>query len=110
MPIIIAILLLAVITPQENVKTSATPPVLPNPAVKLVPPPLPAGLAIEPLPVGQTSTEKTVQAEFRDGVVRLKIGDTWLPTVGSCCFCPDGAEKPLKWPTPKPPTEKTEKR
>ena len=113
MPITILFLLLLlvpVLTSQEGVKTVATPPILPNHEVKLAPPPPPAGLTTGELPAPQVATGQEIQAEYRDGVVRLKIGGTWLPTVGSCCFCPDGAEKPLKWEPAKQQAGKTEKR
>lgn len=113
MPITITIFLLMlapVLTSQDSAKTVATPPVLPTHEVKLVPPPVPAGLTAGESPAPQSSNAQDIRAEYRDGVLRLKIGDTWLPTVGSCCFCPDGAEKPLKWEPAKQQTGKTEKR
>lgn len=88
----------------EGTQNPVAPPVLPAREVKLVPPPLPAGLVPAP------AAGQELQAEYRDGVVRFKIGDTWLPVMGGCCFCPDGAEKPLKWEPAKSSKATTEKR
>lgn len=107
MPILITTFLSLLLFPfslPEGTQNPVAPPVLPAREVKLVPPPLPAGL----VPVSAAGQE--LQAEYRDGVVRLKIGDAWWPVLGGCCFCPDGAEKPLKWEPPKPPNATTEKR
>jgi hypothetical protein len=106
----LVLMLVLIITSQDGAKTGTTPPVLPNHEIKLVPPPVPAGLSPGQSPAPQASNAQEIQAQLRDGVLRLKIGDTWLPTVGSCCFCPDGAEKPLKWEAVKQQTGKTEKR
>jgi hypothetical protein len=112
MPITILLLLLLApaLMSQNGAKTVPTPPVLPNREVKLVPPPVPAGLTNGESPTPQSSNTQEIRAEYRDGVVRLKIGDLWLTTVGSCCFCPDGAEKPLQWEPAKQQAGKTEKR
>lgn len=100
MPITITMFLLLLapsLTAQDGAKTIATPPVLPNHEVKLVPPSVPAGLTAGQSSAPQVSNGQEIQAQLRDGVLHLKIGGLWLPTVGSCCFCPDGAQKPLKW-------------
>lgn len=107
MPILITTffsLLLFPFSLPEGTQNPDAPPVLPAREVKLVPPPLPAGVMPAP------AAGQDLQAEYRDGVVRFKIGDAWLPVMGGCCFCPDGAEKPLKWEPAKSSKATTEKR
>lgn len=113
MPTTSAMLLLTVLlslTAQDRGKAPVTLPVLPNHDVKLVPHSLPAELTGAQAPIATSSMGEQLQVQFRDGVLRIKIGDTWLPASGSCCFCPDGAEKPLKWEPAKQPAKTTEKR
>ena len=113
MPSTIAMLLLIFslsLTLQDGPKPPVALPVLPNQDVKLVPQPRPAELTGAQTPTATNSINEQIQAQFRDGVLRIKIGDTWFPASGSCCFCPDGAEKPLKWEPAKAPAKPAEKR
>ncbi len=119
MPSTIAMLLLISLlslTLQDGPKPPVTLPVLPNQDVKLVPPSIPTELTgPAELPGAQTPTSTSVigeqmQVQFREGVLRIKIGGTWFPASGSCCFCPDGAEKPVRWEPAKQPAAQREKR
>lgn len=93
-------------TAQTGAQSSVALPVLPAREVKLVPPSLPAGIA----PVPNSASGQDLQVEYREGVVRIKISDIWVPVSGGCCFCPDGANKPLTWEPSKKTTDAPVKR
>lgn len=73
----------------------APPPALATPRVVLVtpPPPLPPAFDAERKAAGSTSGLA--------GIMQIKIAGAVLPVVGSCCFCPDGSEKPAQWSAQK---------
>lgn len=82
----------------------AQPPVLETPRVSFVTPQ-------PPLPPAELPDQSNANyRQYRDGFMQIRIAGAALPIAGTCCFCPDGSEKPAQWKAAETKAGSNEKR